>query len=87
MEVTSYFVRRVLENPDREGVTKELCERVVSGTYTECFRQADGRWRYYGRPEGYAYYLRVIVTEDGTGLFNAFFDEGYTRQRRSQRGD
>lgn len=87
MEVTSYFVRRVLENPDRERITKELCEQIVRGDYAECLRQPDGRWRYYGHPEGYAYYLRVIVTEDGTGLFNAFFDEGYTRQRRNDGGD
>lgn len=87
MEVTAYFVRQVLENPEREGISRKLCERVVQEGYVERIQQPDRRWRYYGRPEGYTNYLRVIVTEDGTGLFNAFFDEGYTRQRRRERGD
>ena len=88
MEVTSYFVRQVLENPDREGLTKEVCEQVVEGGYVERIQQPCGRWRYHGRPEGFTHYLRVIVTEDGTGLFNAFFDTRYTRdqQRRESEG-
>jgi hypothetical protein len=28
MGITSYLVGRVLENPDREGITKELCEQI-----------------------------------------------------------
>lgn len=80
MEVTSYFERRVLSNPRRisDGITKEMCEWVVEN-YTEREQQPeDNRWRYWARPEGRRLYLRVIVTEDGTGLHNAFFDGYYT---------
>lgn len=89
MEVTSYFVRRVLNDPRRvrDGITKELCEWVVAN-YAERERQPeDGRWRYWARPEGRRRYLRVIVTEDGTGLFNAFFDEGYTVRKEREQSD
>lgn len=89
VEVTPYFERRVLNNPTRirDGITKELCEWVVAN-YTEREQQPeDNRWRYWARPEGRRRYLRVIVTEDGTGLLNAFFDEGYTiRKIRKVRG-
>lgn len=80
MEVTSYFERRVLNNPRRirDGITRELCEWAVAN-YTEREQQPeDNRWRYWSKPEGGRLYLRVIVTEDGTGLHNAFFDENYT---------
>ncbi len=83
MEVTSYFRRRVLENPDRVGITQEMCERVVeSPEHSE--QQPNGRFAYWGRPEGRELYLRVIVTEDRTALHNAFFDEAFTRKRRRE---
>lgn len=80
MEVTSYFERRVLNNPRRmaDGITKEMCEWVVANYEEREQQPEDGRFRYWARPEGRRRYLRVIVTEDGTGLFNAFFDESYT---------
>jgi hypothetical protein len=84
MEITPYFERNVLENPDREGITREMCEAVVASP--EAFEvQPDGRTRYWGRPGGSDTHLRVIVTADGTALHNAFFDSNFTRkQRRDQ---
>jgi hypothetical protein len=85
MEVTDYFRRNVLENPDRVGITQEMCEQIVAN-YEEWERQSSGRLRYWGRPEGRQLYLRVVVTEDGTALLNAFYDRGFTRKRRREEG-
>lgn len=42
VEVTPYFERNVLGNPDRPGITKEMCEEVVaSPEHSET--QEDGR--------------------------------------------
>jgi len=30
MEITGYFERNVLENPERSGVTREMCEAVAA---------------------------------------------------------
>lgn len=84
MEVTSYFERNVLDNPDRVGITKEMCEAVVEASELSV-RQPDGRLRFWGRPEGRETYLLVIVTVDGTALHNAFFDSNFTRKQRRQR--
>ncbi len=84
VEVTSYFERNVLDNPDRLGITKEMCEAVVDAPeHSE--RQPDGRLRFWGRPEGRETYLLVVVTSDGTALHNAFFDSNFTRKQRRQR--
>jgi len=84
VEVTSYFERNVLDNPDRVGITKEMCEAVVEAS-EHSVRQPDGRLRFWGRPEGQETYLLVIVTVDGTALHNAFFDSNFTRKQRRQR--
>lgn len=81
MDVTPYFQRNVLDNPDRQGITKLMCEEVVANPeYSET--QADGRTLYWQRPGGRNLYLRVVVTADGTALHNAFFDSNYTRKQR-----
>lgn len=47
MRTTSYFERRVLENPERPDITVELCERVVKeAEHTE--EQPDGRLHFWG---------------------------------------
>lgn len=80
VEVTPYFERNVLGNPDRPGITKEMCEEVVaSPEHSET--QEDGRAVHWGRPRGRDLYLRVVVTADGTALHNAFFDSNYTRKQ------
>lgn len=83
MEVTDYFRRNVLENPDRLGITQEMCEEVVEKPeYSE--RQPDGRFAYRARPAGRSMYLRVIVAGDRRALHNAFFDSNFTRKQRRQ---
>lgn len=81
MEVTDYFRRNVLENPDRSGITQEMCERVVE-VAEQVARQPNGRFAFWGRLEGGGLYLRVVVTGDRRALHNAFFDSGFTRQQR-----
>ena len=81
MEITPYFERNVLNNPDRDDITREMCEAVVAAPEAK-EGQEDGRTRYWGRPEGSDTYLRVIVTADGTALHNAFFDSNFTRKQR-----
>jgi hypothetical protein len=81
MEVTDYFRRNVLENPDRSDMTQEMCERVVDAG-EHVVRQPNGRFAIWGRPEGRDLYLRVAVTGDRRALHNAFFDTSFTRQQR-----
>jgi hypothetical protein len=81
MEVTDYFRRNVLENPDRAGITQEMCERVIESA-EHTVRQPNGRFAFWGHEEGKDLYLRVVVTGDRRALHNAFFDTGYTRQQR-----
>lgn len=83
MEITSYFERNVLNNPDRRDITKEMCEDIASSPeHSE--RQSDGRFKYWGRPTGRRTYLLVIVTADGTALHNAFYDSNFTRRQRRE---
>jgi len=51
MEVTDYFRRNVLENPDRAGITQEMCERVIESA-EHTVRQPNGRFAFWGREEG-----------------------------------
>lgn len=82
MEVMDYFRRNVLENPERPGVTRDTCERVAEDAeHSE--RQANGRFRFWARPEGRTTYLLVVVTGDRRALHNAFSDSNFTRKRRS----
>ena len=84
MRATSYFERKVLENPDRRSITVELCERVV-GEAEHVEKQADGRLRFWGYVPERQLYLRVITSGDREVLINAFFDSNFTReQRRSE---
>lgn len=80
MEVTGYFKRNVLENLERPGITQEMCERVVKEA-EHSIRQPNGRYVFWGRPEG-ELYLRVVVTGDRRALHNAFFDSNFTRKQR-----
>lgn len=80
MEPTEYFKRR-LKEPDREGITAELCEEVVrEAEYTEV--QEDGRVRFWGYVPERRLWLRVVTLHDRERLFNAFWDENFTRKRR-----
>ncbi len=83
MRTASYFERKVLENPERPGITVELCERVVKeAEHTE--EQPDGRLRFWGYVPERRLYLRVVTSGNQEVLPNAFFDGNFTwKQKRS----
>lgn len=80
-QTTRYFERKVLENPERPGITVELCERVVGET-EHAEEQPDGRLRFWGYVPERRLYLRVIASGDREVLLNAFFDGNFTRKQR-----
>ncbi len=81
MRTAWYFERRVLEHPERPGITVELCERVVKeAEHTE--EQLDGRLRFWGYVPERRLYLRVVTSGDREVLLNAFFDGNFTRKQR-----
>jgi len=58
----------------------EMCERVVRNPVAE-IRQGNGERRLYGFIVETGRYLRVIVTEDGEALVNAFWDRDFKGDR------
>lgn len=84
VKTTGYFEGKVLENPERRGITVELCERIVSeAKHVE--EQRDGRFRFWGYVPERQLYLRVITSGDREVLINAFFDGNFTRKQRRNR--
>lgn len=79
MKTTRYFDLR-MQHPTRQDITMEMCERVVRKPVAE-IRQGNGERRLYGFIEETGRYLRVIVTEDGEALVNAFWDRDFKGDR------
>lgn len=85
MEVTDYFRRSVLENPDRSGITVEMCERIVAeAEYTN--QQDNGLWQIWGYTPELDRYIRVVTGADREQLINAFKDRNFTRKRKREKG-
>ncbi len=80
MRTTAYFLE-ALGRPDRGGITVQLCEEVVErAEYTEV--QEDERVRFWGYVPARDLYVRVVTLSDRETLFNAFWDENFTRKKR-----
>lgn len=80
MRTTAYFLE-ALERPDRRDITTQLCEVVVGrAEYTEV--QENGRVRFWGYVPARSLYVQVVTLSDRETLFNAFWDENFTRKRR-----
>jgi hypothetical protein len=63
VRTTRYFEQKVLQNPERPGITVEVCERVINeADHVE--EQADGRLRFRGFVPERRLYLRVITSGD-----------------------
>jgi len=75
VKTTRYFDLR-MQHPTRQDITVEMCERVVRKPVAE-MRQGNGERRLHGFIVETGRYLRVIVTEDGEALVNAFWDRGF----------
>ncbi len=83
MEVTDYFRRSVLEDPDRSDITVEMCERiVVEAEYNQ--QQSNGLWRIWGYVSELDRYVRVVTSADKKRLINAFKDRNFTRGRKRE---
>ncbi len=83
MEVTDYFRRSVLEDPDRSYITVETCERIVAeAEYTH--QQSNGLWRIWGSVPEFDRFVRVITSADRKRLVDAFKDRNFTRVRRRE---
>lgn len=78
-ELAPYFVRRVLNNPDRQHLLPHVA--VTVNEYEEYEEQDDGKVRYWRFAEELGHHVAVITTGDGA-LFNAFEDSNYTRKTR-----
>lgn len=77
-EVTPYFERRVLNNPDRARLVPYIAETLRDPE--EIHRQPDGKVRHWRYVPELRYHIRVITTADGA-LFNAHEDSNYTRKK------
>lgn len=77
-EVTPYFERRVLNNPDRARLVPYIAKTVRDPE--ETFQQSDGKVRHWRYVPELGYHIRVITTADGA-LFNAHQDSNYTRKK------
>lgn len=83
MKVTDYFRRSVLENPDRSGITAEMCERIVAeAKYTN--QQDDGLWQIWGYAPEMDRYVRMVTSADREQLINAFKDRNFTRKQKRE---
>lgn len=83
MEVTDYFRRNVLEDPDRSDITVEMCERiVVEAEYNQ--QQSNGLWRIWGYVSELDRYVRVVTSAGRKLLINAFKDRNFTHRRKRE---
>jgi len=70
-----------MQEPTRQDITKEMCERVVDHPAAETL-QGNGDWRLHGFIEETGRYLRVIVTHERDALVNAFWDRSFKEEDR-----
>ncbi len=79
-EVTPYFERRVVNDPERRHrVLPHVADAVNDPE--EKMTQPDGKVRYWRYVPGLGHHIRVVTTADGA-LFNAHEDSAYTRRQR-----
>lgn len=78
LEVTPYFERRVMDNPERAHLVPYVAETVRAPE--ETLVQSDGKIRHWRYVPELRYHIRVTTTADGA-LFNAHEDSNYTRKK------
>ena len=75
MKTTQYF-EYVKKRPDRAGIKEDWIRFVIENPErTET--QSDGRIRKWAKIIEVKRYLRVILSEDGETVHNAFFDRSF----------
>ena len=80
---SGYYEGDRRDQPDRERITIEMCERVVTNPVASEPSLKD-RMAYWGYVEGEDRYLKVVVEPDGEEVVTAHFDRGFGRRTRRQ---
>ncbi len=76
-QMTDYFFSNVLKK--RPYVSFEICRLIIENpVFME--KQFDGRVRFWGIFQDK--YLRVVTLEDECTIHNAFFDRGFSLEKR-----
>lgn len=83
MRFSSHYEQDRRDQPDRERITIEMCERTVAEPVAS-ERSVKGRVAYWGYVEGEDRYLKVVVEPDGEEVVTAHFDRGFGRRVRRQ---
>jgi hypothetical protein len=81
-ELTPYFERRVVNDPERWRRVLPYVADAVNDP-EETMTQPDGKVRYWRYVPELEHHIRVVTTADGA-LFNAHEDSAYTRRQRRQ---
>ena len=81
-ELTPYFEKRVVSDPERRSRVLPHVAGVVNDP-EETMTQPDGKVRYWRYVPELEHHIRVVTTADGA-LFNAHEDSAYTRRQRRQ---
>jgi hypothetical protein len=81
-ELTPYFERRVVNDPERRRRVLPHVADAVSDP-EETMTQPDGKVRYWRSVPELEHHIRVLTTAGGA-LFNAHEDSAYTRRQRRQ---
>ena len=79
MRFSEHFESFRRDLPDRERITLELCERVVTEA-VERELQTDGRMAFWGYVEDEDKYLKVVVEPDMEEIVTAHFDRSFKRK-------
>lgn len=82
MRFSTHFLRDRAEWADRQGITVELCERVVAGAVEQEYQPENGRTAYWGHVSEVDRYLKVVVEPDGEEIVTTHFDRGFKRKMR-----
>jgi hypothetical protein len=74
MKTTRYFEEQVLRK--RSYLKRSWCEEALTN-YVRKEKQVNGRIRYWSYVQELGKYLRVVTSEDGETVHNAFPDRNF----------
>lgn len=67
---------------DRQGITVELCERIVADAIEQEYQPETERTAHWGHVPERDRYLKVVVEADGEEIVTTHFDRGFRRKMR-----
>lgn len=86
MKFSRYFQYIRQRRSDRQSIKDEWIKRVIDSPIHKEI-QLNGRIRMWGRIDEVGKILRVILSEDGETVFNAFFDRRFKKGGRTLHED